>query len=215
MSLEDATQQRIDQLVKDNSVLLFMKGVPKAPQCGFSATVIGILDSFISDYHTVDVLADPEIRNGIKQYSNWPTIPQLYVNGEFVGGCDIIQELVGSGELFETLGVEPPPEVIPNIEISDEAAQELQRAIEQHAVPGKTLHLSVDGKFQSNLTMSPPGELDVSVDVKGVTLMFDRMSAARADGIKIEVVSTPQGGGFKIENPNASNTCGCGQSFAA
>jgi monothiol glutaredoxin len=105
MSLDPATRQRIDELVKKNHVLLFMKGERSYPQCGFSATVVQILDSLIPDYRTVDVLADPQIREGVKAYSQWPTIPQLYIDGEFQGGCDIIREMYASGELQEKLGV--------------------------------------------------------------------------------------------------------------
>ncbi|MCP3987240.1 MAG: Grx4 family monothiol glutaredoxin [bacterium] len=90
---------RIQSLVDDSPVVLFMKGHRQMPQCGFSAQVVQILDSLIPDYTTVNVLEDPEVRQGIKDYSNWPTIPQLYVRGEFVGGCDIITEMYQSGEL--------------------------------------------------------------------------------------------------------------------
>jgi monothiol glutaredoxin len=85
--------------INGNDVVLYMKGTPDAPQCGFSAQVVRILKAFGVTYKAVDVLADWEIRDGIKQFTNWPTIPQLYVKGEFVGGCDIVTEMVGSGEL--------------------------------------------------------------------------------------------------------------------
>jgi monothiol glutaredoxin len=101
--MNDSTRARIDGLVKDNTVLLFMKGNRQRPQCGFSAQVVQILDSLLPEYRTVDVLADPEIREGIKQYSSWPTIPQLYLAGEFQGGCDIITEMYQSGELQQKL----------------------------------------------------------------------------------------------------------------
>ena len=91
--------QRIDQAVKSNDVILFMKGTSKMPQCGFSATVVHILDRLGVGFKDVNVLTDPEIRQGIKDYANWPTIPQLYVKGEFVGGCDIVREMYESGEL--------------------------------------------------------------------------------------------------------------------
>ena len=96
--MTDATQ-RIDALVKSNEVVLFMKGTPLFPQCGFSSRAIAILDHLAMPYETVDVLQDQEIRGGIKQYSEWPTIPQLYVKGEFVGGSDIMMEMFESGEL--------------------------------------------------------------------------------------------------------------------
>ena len=101
--MNDSTRSRIDGLVKDHRVLLFMKGNRQRPQCGFSAQVVQILDSLIPDYRTVDVLQDPEIRDGIKEYSSWPTIPQLYLGGEFQGGCDIVREMYESGELEQKL----------------------------------------------------------------------------------------------------------------
>jgi monothiol glutaredoxin len=104
------TQDRIDQLVKDNEVLLFMKGTASFPQCGFSGRAIQILKACGVDtksVKTVNVLEDPEIRQGIKEYSQWPTIPQLYVKGEFVGGSDIMMEMYESGELAQVLSSKP------------------------------------------------------------------------------------------------------------
>jgi monothiol glutaredoxin len=91
----------IDQEVKGNKVFLYMKGYPYAPQCGFSAQVVAILDKVGVQYSSRNVLEDQQVREGIKKYSNWPTIPQLYVNGEFVGGCDIVTAMFKSGELEE------------------------------------------------------------------------------------------------------------------
>lgn len=93
----------IDTQVKDNDVLLYMKGTPDFPQCGFSAVVSQVLHNLGLDFLGVNVLEDPEIRQGIKEYSQWPTIPQLYVKGEFIGGCDIVREMFASGELVELL----------------------------------------------------------------------------------------------------------------
>ena len=103
--MSDATD-RIDDLVKKNDVVLFMKGTALFPQCGFSSRAIAILDRLGAAYETVDVLQDPEIRQAIKEYSEWPTIPQLYVKGEFVGGSDIMMEMYENGELQELLGAE-------------------------------------------------------------------------------------------------------------
>ena len=94
---------RIKQEVTDNSVVVFMKGTPMFPQCGFSAAVVHVFSQLGVKFKGVDVLTDPSLRDGIKQYSNWPTVPQVYVNGEFVGGCDIIREMYGTGELQELL----------------------------------------------------------------------------------------------------------------
>ena len=96
---------RIEQLVNDNKIMVFMKGSKLMPQCGFSNNVVQILNTLGVPYETLDILADPEIRQGIKEYSNWPTIPQIYINGEFVGGSDIAIELYQSGELQQMVEV--------------------------------------------------------------------------------------------------------------
>jgi monothiol glutaredoxin len=96
--------KRIDDIVKGSDIVLFMKGTVLFPQCGFSSRAVAILDHLGAKYETVDVLQDPEIRGGIKDYSDWPTIPQLYVRGEFVGGSDIMMEMFESGELQQLVG---------------------------------------------------------------------------------------------------------------
>jgi monothiol glutaredoxin len=105
---ENPVFQRIEEDVKAHDVVLFMKGTRKLPQCGFSAVVASIMERLGVSVHDINVLLDPDIRQGIKDYSDWPTIPQLYVKGEFVGGCDIVREMYESGELqqlFESKGV--------------------------------------------------------------------------------------------------------------
>ena len=97
--MDQSTHDRIDRMVKEHPVMLFMKGTPDFPQCGFSSVVANILKDHGTRFAAFDVLADPAIRQGIKDYANWPTIPQLYVGGEFVGGCDIVREMYESGEL--------------------------------------------------------------------------------------------------------------------
>ena len=99
-------QSQIAGIVGKNDIVLFMKGTPLFPQCGFSSRAIAILDRLGATYETIDVLQDPDIRQGIKAYSDWPTVPQLYVRGEFVGGSDIMMEMFESGELQQLLGVE-------------------------------------------------------------------------------------------------------------
>src|SRR5690349_19341796 len=99
--MEQQLRDQLEQLIKDNRVLLFMKGSRHFPQCGFSATVVQILDQLVPEYQTVNVLKEPALREGIKEYSSWPTIPQLYVDGKFVGGCDIVREMFVAGELHE------------------------------------------------------------------------------------------------------------------
>jgi monothiol glutaredoxin len=104
-----SAQDRIKQTVTGNPVVLFMKGTPQFPQCGFSANAVQMLQACgVKNLATVNVLEDPEVRQGIKEYANWPTIPQLYVNGEFVGGSDIMREMYQSGELHKLLGTTQP-----------------------------------------------------------------------------------------------------------
>lgn len=106
---DQATLDAIEKAVKSNDVVLFMKGTPTFPQCGFSSTVVQVLDYLGVDYVSTNVLENPAVRDGIKQYANWPTIPQLYVKGEFVGGCDIVKEMFETGELkqlFADSGIE-------------------------------------------------------------------------------------------------------------
>jgi monothiol glutaredoxin len=180
-----------------------MKGDRTGPQCGFSATVVGILDGLIGEYATVDVLADPAIRESIKEYSQWPTIPQLYVRGEFIGGCDIIQELSTSGELASSLGIEAPAaDFTPKISITPVGAEALGNAL-RTAPEGAVLHLGVDARFQNKLYFAPPGDDAIQIESSGVTIRVDRLSARRADGVVIDMIDTPQGPGFRIENPNA------------
>ena len=108
--MNDETQKKIAEMVGEHPILLFMKGTKHFPQCGFSATVAEVLRRCGVEYHSVNVLEDPAIREGIKAYASWPTIPQLYVKGEFVGGCDIVRDMYMSGELQDLLGVDAPPE---------------------------------------------------------------------------------------------------------
>jgi len=202
VALANETRDRIQQLIEASDVMLFMKGDRLQPQCGFSATVVRILDGLLPEYQTFDVLSDHEVREGVKAFSSWPTIPQLYVNGEFVGGCDIIQEMAGSGELFEALGVEAPSSEPPSITISDAAADGLKAAQAQHGDGGRLLHLQIESDFGTGLTVAPRGAMDVEVEANGVTLLMDPMTASRAGGVSIDVVDGPQGQGFKIDNPN-------------
>jgi len=97
--MSDPVQEKISQTVKENPILIFMKGTPVFPQCGFSAAVIEIFNSLGAKYQTVNVLDDPDVRDGIKQFSNCPTIPQIYIQGKFIGGCDIVREMHARGEL--------------------------------------------------------------------------------------------------------------------
>src|SRR2546430_17619723 len=102
--MDENVRSQIDSTIKKHKVVLFMKGSHSFPQCGFSATGVSILNQLVPSYETVNVLADPKVREGIKEYSQWPTVPQLYIDGEFIGGCDIVKALHASGELKKKLG---------------------------------------------------------------------------------------------------------------
>ena len=101
--MKDSTKKKITETIKNNKICLFMKGTPEVPQCGFSMAVSNVLKVLAVDFTGINVLEDSEIREGIKAYSDWPTIPQLYVKSEFIGGCDIIKEMFESGELQKKL----------------------------------------------------------------------------------------------------------------
>ena len=102
--MDDNVRQKIENDLKNNKVMLYMKGTPEAPQCGFSAQVVAILKEYDVPFKSFNILADESIRQGLKEYSNWPTFPQLYVNKELIGGCDIVTELHQNGELGKILG---------------------------------------------------------------------------------------------------------------
>jgi monothiol glutaredoxin len=107
---ENPVRDAIQDAIRDHDVILFMKGTPERPMCGFSARTTATLEALGAEYAAVDILPDPRIRQELSAISNWPTIPQLFVKGELVGGCDIVTEMYESGELAQTLGVEPAPD---------------------------------------------------------------------------------------------------------
>lgn len=204
MSISEEVRARITTIVSSDRIVLFMKGDRNNPQCGFSATVIGVLNDLGCDYNTHNVLADPEVRQGIKVFSDWQTIPQLYVDGEFQGGCDIVQEMFAKGELHQAIGQEKPEPVIPTIEISPSASAAFAAALEDAEEP--FLRLEVNARFEHNLFFSEGKQGDIEAVVKGeltVPLVVDPMSARRADGLKLDYQDGPGGTGFKLDNPNA------------
>jgi monothiol glutaredoxin len=202
MSLDPALRQRIDSLLAANPVVLFMKGSPAAPRCGFSAKAIGILDGLLPAYHTVDVLEDPEIREGIKAYGNWPTIPQLYVSGELVGGSDIIESMLNSGSLNTLFGLPEPDRTPPTLHITDAAAAAIGKAM-QDVEPGIGLHLSVDPRFNAQFQLKPIEGNEIVAEAAGLTVHLDLASAPRANGLEIDWVEDVRGAGLAIRNPNA------------
>jgi monothiol glutaredoxin len=199
---ERNVQQEIADLVNSEPVVLFMKGSKSFPQCGFSATVVQILSGLLSDYKTVNVLSDPAIRDGIKSYSNWPTIPQLYIRGEFVGGCDIVREMFQSGDLHKALGVSSAGVEPPRIHITERAAAVLRDALSD-ADPGDHVHLTVNPQFRAELHIAPRSSADIVIEGAPVPLAVDFTSVERARGLSIDFVDDGGQSGFKIDNPNA------------
>ncbi len=191
MNLDPALRSRIDSLLQQNRIVLFMKGTRHAPRCGFSAGTAGILNGLLDDYVSVDVLADAEIREGIKAYGNWPTIPQLYVDGELIGG----------GELHDLLGLPKPDRTPPTITITDAAAQAMRAGLADAG--NAALHLSIDARFQAQFFLREAEGHEVRANANGIDVLMDTTTAQRARGIVIDWVDTVQGSGLSITNPNA------------
>jgi monothiol glutaredoxin len=202
MSLSPTTRSRIDGLIQQHPVVLFMKGTRSAPRCGFSAATVGVLDELLPDYFSVDVLADNDIREGIKLYGNWPTIPQLYVKGELVGGADIVQSMYASGELQSLFGLPKPDRTPPEITISTTAASAIGEAL-AGAEPGLALHLAIDGRFQAQFHLAEADAAAIHSEAAGISIYMDLATANRARGIRIDWVDSVQGAGLSIDNPNA------------
>ena len=202
MSLDPALRQRITDLLAANRIVLFMKGTPDAPQCGFSAQAAGILRDLGVGFGHVDVLADPEIREGIKLYGDWPTIPQLYVEGELLGGSDIVAQMAASGELQQALGLPPPDRTPPQVSISPAAQAMLKRAIAD-AGGARVVEIAIDPRFRTRLHLVEPAAHAVHVDVEGVPLQFAVGDLRRADGLRLDFADDARGTGLVIDNPNA------------
>jgi monothiol glutaredoxin len=204
MPLDPQTKAKLEELIRSDDVVLFMKGSRHFPQCGFSATVVQILDKMLPKYTTVNVLSDPAVREGIKEYSQWPTIPQLYVKGELVGGCDIVREMFAAGELQKKLGVEAkaagPAPKLPRIVVSDSAAKAFADAAGE--MGEDVLRLEIDPSFNNDLYFGPKRAGDLEVKVGALTFFVDPETAPRADGVQIDFVHSAGGAGFKLTNPN-------------
>jgi len=201
MTLNDAVKNRIEDYLKSNRVVLFMKGNPRQPMCGFSAKTVAALDSVLPTYTAVNVLDDPEIREGIKIYGNWPTIPQLYIDGELIGGCDIVLGMLNSGELHECLGLEAPDRTPPEVNITTEAAAKILEAMQGHQ--GIALHFAIDANWDAQFNLAPAQGNEVETSSNGIRVLMDLATAQRARGATIDWVSTVQGEGLAIDLPLA------------
>ncbi|MEZ4358860.1 MAG: Grx4 family monothiol glutaredoxin [Kofleriaceae bacterium] len=207
MPLSSELRQKIDQLVQSDAVVLFMKGNRSFPQCGFSASVVGILNTLLPKYTTVNILSDAELRAGMKEYSDWPTFPQLYVGGEFVGGADIVNQLHQAGDLAKQIGKVAPsaaaakPARAPKVQVTAKAAAELTAALADGGA-GDVIHVTISDGWDHQLDLGPVEASHVTVTSAGVTLQLDADSAARAEGLIIDFVESAEGAGFKLDNPN-------------
>ncbi|MDP2341645.1 MAG: Grx4 family monothiol glutaredoxin [Deltaproteobacteria bacterium] len=203
MAISADLKQRIETIIGADRVVLFMKGDRAQPRCGFSAAIVEMLDELLPTYATVDVLADPAIREGIKAFSDWPTIPQLYIGGEFVGGTDITKDLYASGELHKQLGVERTVTSSGpvTVTLTEAAAKALSGAREQEPPAQRFLRLGVNARFQHALSFGPELPGDAATSSQGFDIRVDGASVKRANGVSIDFVTSPQTG-FKITNPN-------------
>lgn len=201
-ALDPEVQSMIEQQIASAEVVLYMKGSPKMPQCGFSAKTAGLLDGLLNgDYAAYNVLDDERVREGIKAFSDWPTIPQLYIRGEFVGGCDIITEMYNAGELHEMLGLEVPDRTPPEITITERAAIEIRGFLDQY--PGQYLHFSVTPDWEARFEIGPRGGHEIATEAAGMTVLMDLATAQKAKGATIDWVDTMQGSGLKLDLPGA------------
>jgi monothiol glutaredoxin len=201
MALDPAVKKKIDELVKSDSVVLFMKGTRSFPQCGFSASVVNILNTLVPKYTTVNILSDVDIRTGMKEYSDWPTFPQLFIKGEFVGGADIVRQMHEAGELEGKLGDLVAAAKPPAVTVTAKAGAELSAALKEGS-PGDVIHLTITPTWEHQLDIGAKEASHLTIETGGVTLQLDRASAQRANGVVVDYIASADGEGFKIDNPN-------------
>lgn len=199
----DPVHARIQQLIDTHDVVLFMKGDPAMPQCGFSASAVDELRTIGVDFAdaavtTVNVLEQLDIRQGIKSFSDWPTIPQLYVKQEFVGGSDIIRQSAASGELHGMLGIAFTPPKAPEITVTD-AMKAAVAGAEGEGPTALRLVVGAGFRYQIGFDEQKPGDFVVASN--GIQILVDASSARKADGITLDFEDGPQGG-VVIDNPN-------------
>jgi monothiol glutaredoxin len=174
-----------------------MKGTRHAPRCGFSARVVDLLDTYLDAWTSVDILADADLREAIKEHTRWPTIPQIFVDGVFIGGADIAAELEQSGELAATLGSQGAI-TAPRVTLTPTAREALAGVLAGHDA---ALRVTVSSSFQYDLQFEAPRPGDVVVSSDGLRVALDRASARRADGMTIDFIAGDDGGGLLVNNP--------------
>lgn len=196
--------EEIQKLVEDNKVVLFMKGTRMFPQCGFSSRSVEIFKRCGVQFKDVNVLADPSLRQGIKDFSNWPTIPQAYIDGKFVGGSDILLEMFENGELQKMLGVDDGSSEEdggpPQLTVTDKAREAFSAAVQDAG--DDVLRFDVSPSFKYDLYFGPKQDADYAIDTGGLIVHVAKRCARRVNGTRIDFVDGPDGQGFKIDNPN-------------
>ena len=196
--MDDQLREKLTGLVNSHKIVLFMKGNRHQPACGFSARVVGVLQELELDYQTYDVFSDPDIRSGMKEFTQWPTFPQLYVEQEFVGGCDIVLGMNQTGELHQLLGIEREEVVPPVITISETMAGVLNSALQRY---DGGVRLEISAQFDYDLGVGPMQPGDIEVVSSGIPFYMTRGTAKRANGIRLNYIDGPNGG-VTIDNPN-------------
>ncbi len=202
--LADSRRQRIEAQLGASRVVLFMKGTPDHPQCGFSAATVNILDSLEANYTTVNVLDDPAVRSEIKLFSDWPTIPQLYIDSEFVGGCDIVKQLFNSGDLHHMLGLGEADRTPPEMILSESVIQMFRNAQDNN--PGMSVYMSIDKRWQTEINLRAAEGHEIRASIDGIEILMDLATTQRARGIHIDLTETIEGTAFEVHNPNAPPT---------
>lgn len=199
--MKQDVKQKIEKLINTHKVFLFMKGTPQTPMCGFSGNTIKMLKDLLEDdFKSFNVLEDQAVREGIKSYSEWPTIPQLYINNQFIGGNDIISEMFNTGELHELLDLKKPDRTPPNMTISDEALQHIKEGMQEAG--DHKLFLSIDDAFNTRFSLDTPKGYEIVTRVGDLDLYMDIGTAERAQNIEITWLEELQGSGLRIKNPN-------------
>ena len=196
--MTEELRQKLQGMIDSHDIVLFMKGNRQQPQCGFSNRVVGILEELEIDYQTYNVFSDPDIRSGMKDFSQWPTFPQLYVKQEFVGGCDLVTAMMQSGELPGLLGVTLEEVEPPTIHCSPSILALFKESLATH---GGGVHLEVPKNFEYDIGVGPKNSGQIETIVDGVPFYMSRGSAKRANGISLDFKDGPNGG-VLIDNPN-------------
>ncbi len=186
--------EQVEAAISSDDVVVFMKGTREAPSCGFSAQIVEVLNHLLPNYSTFDVRNDPLLRQAVKSRSGWPTFPQLYIRGEFVGGSDIAKELFVTGELAARLGLARTELPDPELRVSRPALDALERL-----AAGEPIRLELDAQGDANLSVSTKQPSDIEIPVERVRFVLDVLTASRVDGLRIDYVSEP--GGFVLTRP--------------